>query len=582
MLNLGLRYDVETPRHESSYNQSIIDLTAPNPGAISPSGSPLPGALIFGGHGQGRSGKSASGATTYWRDFAPRLGFSYAPESLFGRFRSTVLRGGYSIYYAPLSYADFGVSLTDGFTASPNFGSDGYHFAVDSRTGNPLLLSTGVPAFPPPPFLDAAQENGQGGGGFGGPTSVAKSYGRPGMVQNWSFEVEHQLAPDLILSVGYVGTHATRLRSSLAQINDLNPSFFTLRSCLALPLTTTTGANNPALAGTPCANVTAPFTSFNQLYGVGTGNTVDQALRPFPQYQDLNSDCCLKNLGQSTYNALLLQVERRFRNGLNLLASYTYSKTLTDADSALPSFASFSGGGTVQNPHNLKGEKSLSYQDVPHTFVLSYLYELPVGPGKKLVNHGGTLGRVVGGWEIGGVQRYQSGQPIAFGGATGVPGFSGTIRLDRVPGQPLLKNTGTSPFDVGQVFLRGGGTGCKENSDGTFSAPAGVATFFNCAAFIDPNQTAVVNSRGSYAFGNMPRITGEVRSYRYLNEDFAISKRTQIREGHSIILKAELINAFNRHVFTRPDAGLTDGSFGSSGSTIEDPRKVQFTLRYQF
>src|SRR5260370_7543437 len=252
MLNLGLRYDVETPRHESSYNQSVIDLAAPNPGAISPSGSPLLGELIFGGNGLGHSGKSASGATTYWKDFAPRLGFSYAPQALFGRFRNTVLRGGYSIYYAPLSYADFGVSLTDGFTASPNFGSDGYHFAVDPRTGNPVLLSTGVPAFPPPPNLDPAQDNGQSGGGFGGPTYVAKSYGRPGMVQNWSFEVEHQLAPDLILSVGYVGTHPTRLRSALAQINDLNPSFFSLATSLPLPL-----HNTPP---TPSATDTPPYT----------------------------------------------------------------------------------------------------------------------------------------------------------------------------------------------------------------------------------------------------------------------------------------------------------------------------------
>lgn len=567
MLNLGLRYDVETPRHESSYQQSVVDLTAPNPGAIGPSG-PLPGALIFGGSGQGRCNCSASGAQTYYKDFAPRLGFSYAPEALLGRFRNTVLRGGYSIYYAALSYGDFGVGLTDGFTASPNFGSDGYHYAVDPRTGNNVLLSTGVPAFPPPPNLDPAQDNGQGGSGFGGPTAVRPGYGRPGMVQNWSFEVEHQLAPDLILSVGYVGTHATRLRSALAQINDLNPSFFSLGSCLTLTLNNT--------AGTPCANVTAPFTQFNTLYGGGA--TVAQALRPFPQYQSINTDCCLENLGQSTYNALLMKVERRFHNGLNLLASYTYSKTLTDADSALPSFASFS---TVQNPHNLKGEKSLSFQDIPHTFVLSYLYELPVGPGKKFVNNGGTLGKVVGGWEIGGVQRYQSGQPIPFNCASGVPGYDGCIRFDRVPGQPLLSPTAGS-FNVGQVFLNGGGTACTENSDGTFTAPAGVTTYFNCAAFIDPNQAALVNSRGSYAFGNFPRVTGEVRSYRYLNEDFSISKRTHIRESDSIILKAELINAFNRHVFTRPDAGPTDGSFGSSFGTIEDPRKVQFTLRYQF
>ncbi|PYT85877.1 MAG: hypothetical protein DMG41_21885 [Acidobacteria bacterium] len=576
MVNFGIRYEVETPRHEASYAQSVISLNVPNPGATTASGTPLLGALIFGGNGPGLSGTSATGARTYLKDFGPRVGFSYAPETLFGRFRNTVVRGGYAIYYAPLSYGDFGVSLTDGFTASPSWGStDGYSHAFDPKTGNPVLLSTGVPAYPPPPNLDPAQQNGGFGGGFGGPTYVAQSYGRPGMVQNWSFEVEHQLMPDLILSVGYVGSHGTRLRSALAQINDLNPKYFGLGSCLTLTLNNT--------AGSPCASVTPPFTQFDNLYG--SGAIAAQALRPFPQYQNINTDCCLENLGQSTYNALLVKVERRFRNGLNLLASYTFSKTLTDADSALPEFAQFSGGGYGQNPYNLRGEKSLSYQDIPHTFVLSYLYELPLGPGKKFVNHAGALGRAVGGWEVGAVQRYQSGQPLSFSCATGVPGFStyisGCIRFDRVPGQPLLSPTAGS-FDVGQVFLNGGGTGCTANPNGTFSAPAGVATYFNCAAFIDPNQGGLVASRGSYAFGNMPRLTGEVRSYRYVNEDFSIIKRTQIHESQSLIFKAELINAFNRHVFTRPDTGPTDGSFGGSGSTIEDPRKVQFTLRFQF
>src|SRR5581483_7534491 len=109
MLNLGLRYEVETPRHEASGAQSVISLTTPNPGAVGPNG-PLPGALIF--------GKNATGAKTYYKNFAPRLGFSYAPEKLFGWFRDTVVRGGYAIYYGPLDYGDFGQSLTDGFTAS--------------------------------------------------------------------------------------------------------------------------------------------------------------------------------------------------------------------------------------------------------------------------------------------------------------------------------------------------------------------------------------------------------------------------------------------------------------------------------
>jgi len=380
------------------------------------------------------------------------------------------------------------------------------------------------------------------------------------MVQNWSLEAERQLAPDLILSVGYVGTRGTRLRSSLAQVNNLNPQFFSLGNAL-----------NQDIGSAPL-----PF--------IGYTGTLGQALRPFPQYGGIDTDCCLENVGQSTYHALLTKVERRFHNGLNLLASYTFSKTLTDADSALPTFAQFSGGSLVQNSYNLKGEKSLSYQDIPHTFVVSYIYELPVGKGKKFLNKGGLVDKVLGGWQVGGVQRYQSGQPISFscsGGQFGGPisGYDGCLRLDRVPGQPLLSPTASS-FDPAGA-RSAANVGCTAHNDGTFTAPAGVATYFNCAAFFNPNASDLVTQRG-FVFGNMPRITGEVRSQKYINEDFSIIKRLRFTESQSLMLKADLVNAFNRHVFGRPDTGPTDSTFGAVFGTVDGSRKVQFALRYQF
>ena len=549
MLNIGLRYDVETPRKEASDAQSVISLTALNPGAVGPNG-PLPGALVFGD----------SGARTYYKDFAPRVGFSYAPDNLFGHLGKTVIRGGYAIYYGPLDYGDFGQSLTDGFTASPS---------ASASFGPAILLDSGIPAFPKPPNLDPAQDNRGFANGFGGPTYLAPSYGRPGMVQNWSLEAERQLAPDLILSVGYVGTHATRLRSNLAQIDDLNPQFFSLGNKLNLLVTD------------PASPVAAPYANFNADYAGSGSNTVAQALRPFPQFTNIDSDCCLENLGQSTYEALLVKVERRFHNGLNLLASYTYSKTLTDADSALPSFSQFSGGGFGQNPYNLHNEKSLSYQDIPHTLVVSYIYELPVGKGKKFLNKGGVADKILGGWQIGGVQRYQSGQPLSFSCATGIPGFSsfftGCIRFDRVSGQSLLSPNAGS-FD--QAAASNSGTsGCTETANGTFTASG--PAFFNCAAFIDPNASNLVTQRG-YAFGNMARITGEVRSQRYFNEDFSIIKRWGLVEGQELALKGEFVNAFNRHVFGRPDTGPGDSTFGAVFGTVDGSRKIQLTLRYQF
>jgi len=571
MVNIGLRYEVETPRREADNQQSVISLTAPNPGAIGPNG-PLPGALIFGGSGSGRSGGNASGAQAYYKDFAPRLGFAYAPDNLFGLLGRTVLRGGYAIYYGPLTYGDFGQSLTDGFTASQS---------KNSNFVPVISLDSGIPSFPPPPNLDPAQLNGSFGFGFGGPTYVAASYGRPGMVQNWSLEAERQLAPDLILSVGYVGTRGTRLRSSLAQVNNLNPQFFSLGNAL-----------NQDIGSAPL-----PF--------IGYSGTLGQALRPFPQYGGIDTDCCLENVGQSSYHALLSKVERRFRNGLNLLASYTFSKTLTDADSALPTFAQFSGGSLVQNSYNLKGEKSLSYQDIPHTFVVSYIYELPVGKGKKFLNKGGFVDKVLGGWQVGGVQRYQSGQPVSFscsGGQFGGPisGYDGCLRLDRVPGQPLL-SPNAGKFDPTNILAlqsecpvnptlpqcqafpdpTNPSIGCTQNNNGTFSAPAGVATYYNCAAFFNPNASDLVTARG-FVFGNMPRISGDVRSQKYFNEDFSIIKRLRFTESQSLTLKADLVNAFNRHVFGRPDTGPTDSTFGAVFGTVDGSRKVQFALRYQF
>jgi len=575
MLNIGLRYDVETPRHEAHSFQSVFDPAAPNSGNTAVPISPaIPGSLIF--------GNAAIAANTYYKDFAPRLGFSYAPDNLFGRLGKVVLRGGYGIFYAGLTYGDFGQSLIDGDKASGDFK------ATDNYTPG-VLLSAGIPTIPPPPNRDPAQLNGQGGGSFGGITYVAPNYGRPGMVQNWSLELEREMTTDLILSVGYVGTHATRLRSSVAQINNLSPQFFSLGNALSQNINSSTAT---------ALGVNPPFNGFEALYGPGS---IAQALRPFPQYQSINTDCCLENLGQSTYNALLTKVERRFHNGLNLLASYTFSKTLTDADSAMPIFASFSSG--VQNSFNLNQEKSYSIQDIPHTFVVSYIYELPFGKGKKFVSQGGALDKVVGGWQIGGVQRYQSGQPTIFGCQGGlIPGYDGCIRYSYVAGQSFLSSA-ASKFN-GPDFLTlqsqcananppgslpqcqafpnpaSPSLGCVANN-GTFSGPA-VTTYFNCAAFFDQNFAPKNGQSGPYLFGNMPRITSAVRSQGYFNEDFSLIKRTPIFESHMLILKVELPNAFNRHVFGRPDTSITDSTFGVSGFTISPQRTLQLSLRYEF
>jgi Carboxypeptidase regulatory-like domain len=548
--NIGVRYEVDTPRHEAEGAQSVLDLTAPNNGTVDVPISPaVPGALIY--------GSNARGAKTYYKDIGPRLGFAYAPEKLFGWFPHTVVRGGYGIYYSALSYSDFGDSLTSGTTVNPDFRSQDGFTPVQS-------LDAGFPSFTPPSNAnDPALLN----GGF--PNYVAPEYGRPGMVQNWSLEIQHQLATDLMLSVAYVGTRATRLRSNLVQTNSIDPKYYVLGTKLNDPINSAEGQATLASLGI------AEPSWFRPLYG--DSEPIGQLLRPFPQYQDISTGT-LENVGQSTFHALETKLERRFRNGLNLLASYTFSKTLTDADSTFPFFSAFASNNFgAQNPFNLKSEKTLSYQDTPHAVVISYLYELPAGPGKKHLNHG-VASKVLGGWQVGAVHRYQSGSPVIMNSYAPSPPFSGgNFKYSLIPGVSIYSPDKAS-------FNPALDSGCTENPlDGTFTSNTS-NNYFNCAAFLDQNAPGLVAQRG-YTFGNLPLTLGNVRSDHYFSEDFAIVKRTAITEGHSLILKVDIPNAFNRHVFGTLDGFVGDSTFGipkGPRATINSVRQIQITLRYQF
>lgn len=554
-LNLGLRWDIETPRHEAIGAQSVLSLTTPNgdtPGQL--------GALIY--------GKGATGATTYFKNFGPRIGFAYSPDFI----KNTVVRGAYSIYYAPLTYSDFGDNLSSGTTASPNFQSTDKYTPVQG-------LDAGFPSYTPPsntqsPTLNTFTQNGL--------YYVAPNYGRPGMVQNWDIEIQHQLAPDLIWSTGYIGQHATRLRSNLAQINTPNPVYNSLGPALGYQVDGSDGNNGPAILSS--LGVTVPSWFTPGWGGSGSSlNVIGQLLRPFPQYSTITTNCCLENLGQSTYNALQTKLERRFRNGLNLLASYTYSKTITDADSSFSTETGFNSSVFgAQNPYNLRGEKAVSYQDIPHAFVVSYLYELPFGPGKSHLTHG-VASKVAGGWQISGVQRYQIGSPTVINEySTSNPFSTGNYRLS-LTGSPVFNPHSVQWTPENNATWNSGCTA----TNGLFGPSAGNTgnSIGNCAAFEDPSA-ASLSGGGGYVFGNIPSVVSWWRSPGYKNEDFAVLKRTSITEGKDILFKLDIPNAFNRHVFGGIDGWPGDQFFGVPGGSghavLNAPRTIQATLRFEF
>ena len=127
---------------------------------------------------------------------------------------------------------------------------------------------------------------------------------------------------------------------------------------------------------------------------------------------------------------------------------------------------------------------------------------------------------------------------------------------------------------------------------------AGYSALQNAPAFYDQNQGAnrVLRARvscpgnaatpncdnGGFLFGNVPRVTSEIRNYRYNNEDFSFLKKTPISEGATLFLKVEMLNAFNRHIFSNPNTNPYDNFFGVPTGTIDGPRRIQLTGRIQF
>ena len=572
-INIGFRWSYETPRREAHGDTSIWDPTLADSAA-----SGIPGALVFAGKGAGRNGsKNETWGSVYKRDFEPRVGFAWEPGFLKHK---DVIRGSAGIYYGPLVEADYGQGTVQGFTLQGN------NYTTDPLSGCPLdssstpaqctdhqgnPLAYGLPVLASSFDLSPNQLDGNSGLNA---DYVAKSNGRPGMVETWTLELQHQISSHLFANVGYLGMHSTRLHAMLNYFNDLPDKYMTLGDSL------NNWAINPGIKSGPGS--TLPYANFSAYGAQHAGDylpgytwpadePVSQALRPFPQIGYIDMDSYLQNVGQSTYNALEAKLEQRFHNGLNITASYTFSKTITDADAAQPYQSTNQNGGAVQDPENLRAEKAVSSEDVPNNFVVSYIYELPIGEGKTFF--GATprpVSAVISHWSVSGVQHYLNGQPISINSATGIPGKNSSVRFDRVAGQPVKNSAYKNPL----LF------------DSTSNATACETGYFNCSAFYDPNYVTnrATQTNGAYRFGTMPRNSADIRGPAYLTEDFGISKVIPIHGNIKADFRAEMFDAFNRHIFTRPnsDLGNSNVSVGQIGGLQNGPRNVQFRLNITY
>ncbi|HEX4156572.1 MAG TPA: carboxypeptidase-like regulatory domain-containing protein [Acidobacteriaceae bacterium] len=595
-LNLGLRYSVDAPRHEADNETSELSLTAPDAAA-----GGLPGALVFGTNCH----CNTAWADTWYKDIAPRLGFAYV---LPGTNQKLVLRGGGAVLYGPLQYNDFGADMTEGYNQVRDFfdgqtpttgGAFTPAFRLDSSSAaDPTNSSVGYPDVSYAPNLDPTQLTAPNGPGsfqavIPGNGAVIRPFnGRPSMTSNWSLQLQDELAKDLIFTIGYIGQVAQNLRTGdLSNTNNISTQYFQLGdrldySAYFIPL------------GGSVDGVNAPYANFEGELG--------QALRPFPQYDYIQGDCCLENLGHSSYNAMVVSLARRFRNGFNLQASYTWSKDLTDADSTIPfSYVAANQLQQAEGSSNLKLDKAVSVQNTPQQFSLSYLYQLPFGRGRRWLNTNRALDLLIGGWQVGAIQRYQSGQPIGFGCATAIPYYQNCIAYDYGPASDGGKDFASAAYKAnknhpsafnGESWFKPAYRVAGTNGASDPGVP------MSEAAFVDQNREGVGWPRpysagcgtptspcsfAPFELGNLPRETEAITGPIYKAEDVSLIKDFHITERVVFQLKGEAFDIFNRHRMGLPDqspqdsANLTTG-FGIPGAVDYGPRTMQVTGRFSF
>lgn len=552
-LNIGVRYDYGRPREEARGFLRGFDPDTPNPAAGGRRGA------IVGATGQGGLQAENFGLVRPDRsNFGPRLGFAYSVNE------KTVVRGGYGIYYAPVVYNDFGNTGVVGY--SPG--------AVNINGGlDAFITLDNYPSVP------AANPNDQAVGQLDrNDIDFFDKNFKTGRTIQYSLDIQRQLPWNFAVQVSYVGSKGTRLRSNFDPINKVPLNALKLGlPLLSKPLANVTPLERAfaASVGVPlAASPDAVYPGFNT-QGGAFSRSVAQSLRAFPQYGIINNR--LESQGQSFYNAGKVDLTRRFAQGIQAGLSYTFAKLITDAGEDI--FGDSPLNGVVQNPFDRGPLRSISPSIPPHSLVFNYIFELPFGKGKRFLNQGGAVDRLVGGFQITAIHRYRNGPaltPFVAGGQRDflqLTGFLGNLRPN-VTGQPFLTD------------IPAGGVNYRYLNPAAFSRPL---DFRNAPAFsldgasVNPAYTAYYADPLRF-FGNAAPTFSDLRAQNFYTEDLSIMKKTRITETTLFEIRVEFFNLLNRGRFGLANANVDDVNFGISARNgdIFQPRRIQVGGRFVF
>lgn len=517
-------------------------------------------------------------------NFAPSIGFAWDVKGD----GKTSVRGGYSISYVP-----------EALTLYLNVADNNRGLSVTSTNSQytGVLNANGVPITVPQFQVPVTQASLFALSNAANVAAFNPQFRTP-YVQQWSIGVERALIAGFVGEARYVGNHAVKSVRGV-DLNEVNifengflDDFRKAQSNLAI-----NRANNVvsfANLGRP-GQVALPLmdrifggadTAFHRnstfISNIDSNqaglfaNSIRMTPQNFPGMAGLpsnlfvvnpvaNQSLLIDNGSYSTYNALQLELRRRFSQGLFLSANYTYSKVLTDFEGSTTEISPLT---TLRN--SLVDKRRASY-DVRNVFNLNAIYDLPFGPGQRWLSGGGVLGRIVGGWTASTIVRISSGASVSM--VSGLGTFNQRTATNTIYLSPDLS------VEQVQKYL------------GIFKMPYGVL-------FIDPSapfmrittdaqgrlssaqvDTTKLQSPAAGQLGGLP--LGAFSTPMVWNADIAVSKRTQIWEDVNLEIRGEFFNAFNTPQFSLPTT-LTTSSTQFGVITFANSRSIQVSARINF
>ena len=354
-------------------------------------------------------------------------------------------------------------------------------------------------------------------------------------MQTWNFGIEKEIH-NLLVDVNYVGTKGTHLYFGGA--GSIDYLGIGVESASASQITALNSyVPNPfyGIITNPASTLSSPTVQQYQLQ------------RPYPQYTGFTGND--PPWANSIYNALQVRVEKRFSNGLQLLGSYVFSKSIDDSSVACGCTSWLGGATSLQDPNRRYLERSVSQFDIPHVFQVSYSYSLPFGRGQRWGSSwNGFTDAFLGGWQTNGLWRFDNGLPIALSVSNSRP----------------LPTYGAQRPNLLQTLNR------NNNSD-----------WLN-QFFADP-QAAVTPA--AFTVGNAPREISTVRAPGTATTALSVFKEfslTPLREGSHLEFRAEAFNALNHPQFSPPNVTVGSSAFGKVTSQANTPRQVQLALKLYF